>query len=131
MPRIIPVAKKLVVGAVAAGALALGAAGVAGAATTGSTSTAPAAIQKFNCANATKVLDRIQKGEASIAAGLPKLTAAQSKAAASGHTRLADRLEKRITRLGSPAFQAKLTKASSLIEAKCNVPAPTATSSAS
>jgi hypothetical protein len=128
--NIIPAAKKAIVGVVAVGALSLGAAGVAGADTAGTANPTPATrLANFNCANATKVLDRIQKVEGDIAAGLPKLTAAQAKAAAAGHTRLADRLERRITRLKSATFTNRLDKAASAIEAKCNVPAPSGTAS--
>ena len=122
MKHMIPTAKRVVVGAVAVGALSLGAAGMAGA--------TPAKLARFNCANATKVLDRIQTGEAHIAAGLPKLTAAQAQAAAAGHTKRADRLQKRITRLESATFKSRLDKAASAIEAKCNVAAPGSTGSA-
>ncbi len=86
----------------------------------------PKVGKNFNCANATKVLTRIQKGEAQIAAGLPKLTAAEAKAQAAGNTTRATRIQNRITRLESPAFKARLDKISQKIEAKCNVPAPTA-----
>jgi hypothetical protein len=128
--NIIPAAKKAIVGVVAVGALSLGAAGVAGAATAGTATPTPATrLANFNCANATKVLDRIQKVEGDIAAGLPKLTAAQAKAAAAGHTRLADRLERRITQLKSATFTNRLDKVASAIEAKCNVPAPSGTAS--
>jgi|ERR1022692_5073365 uncharacterized protein HemY len=123
---IIPTAKKLVIGAVAVGALSFGTAGMAGAATVPGTQ----AISHFNCANATKMLTRIDKGEARIAAGLPKLTAAQAQASKAGDTKLANRLAKRITRLESSKFHTRLTKASAAIEAKCNVTAPsTATTS--
>jgi hypothetical protein len=121
---VIPIAKKMVIGAVAVGALSLGTAGLAGAATVPATK----AISDFNCANATKVLTRIDKGEARIAAGLPKLTAAQAKASKAGHTRVADRLAKRITRLESSTFHTRLTKATAAIEAKCNVTAPSTAS---
>jgi hypothetical protein len=131
MQHVIPTAKRLIVGVVAVGALSLGAAGMAGAATTGSVTPTSAKLARFNCANAGKVLDKIQKGEADIAAGLPKLTAAQAKAAAAGNTRRADRLQKRITRFESATFKARLGKAASLIEAKCNVAAPGGASSAS
>jgi uncharacterized protein HemY len=121
---VIPTAKKLVIGAVAVGALSFGAAGMAGAATVPGTQ----ALSHFNCANATKVLTRIDKGEARIAAGLPKLTAAQAKASKAGDSKLADRLAKRITRLESSKFHTRLTKASAAIEAKCNVTAPSTAS---
>ena len=124
MKNMIPTAKKLIVGVVAVGALSVGAAGIAGAATTGTSSVTPARVQSFNCANAPKVLARIQKAEGDIANGLPKLTAAQAKAAAAGKTKVAARLEKRITRLESSAFKARLDKATSAIDAKCDVTAP-------
>jgi hypothetical protein len=124
---IIPTAKKLVIGAVAVGALSFGTAGMAGAATVPGAK----AISHFNCANATKVLTRIDNGEARIAAGLPKLTAAQAKASKAGHTKLANRLAKRITRLESSKFHTRLTKATAAIEAKCNVTAPSTASTPS
>jgi hypothetical protein len=126
MKHLIPTAKKLIVGVVAVGALSAGAAGIAGAATTGAASVTPARVHNFNCANAPKVLARIQKAEGDIANGLPKLTAAQAKAAAAGRTELASRLQRRITRLESSAFRARLDKATSAIDAKCNVAAPAA-----
>ena len=55
---VIPIAKKMVIGAVAVGALSLGTAGLAGAATVPATK----AISHFNCANATKVLDPHRQG---------------------------------------------------------------------
>jgi hypothetical protein len=121
MQQLIPTVKKAIVGVVAVGALSLGVAGAAGAATPTSATTASTRLARFNCANATTVLDRIQKGEADIAAGLPKLTAAQAKAAAAGHTKVADRLQKRITRLESSTFKARLDRVASAIEAKCHV----------
>ena len=74
------------------------------------------------------MLDRIQTAESHIAAGLPKLTAAQAKAAAAGHTRLAARLQRRITRYESAAFKARLAKISQKIETKCQVAAPSTSS---
>jgi hypothetical protein len=122
--------------AVAAGSLSFGAVSLAGAAPAPSStppapsspapSTAPSTGKGFNCANATKVLDRIQKGEAQIAAGLPKLTAAEAKAKANGNTTRATRIQNRINRLESATFKARLDKMSQKIEAKCNVPAPAA-----
>jgi hypothetical protein len=118
--------KKLAVGAVVAGSLTLGIAGTAFASTpTSSPSTAaPAAATQFNCANATKALTRIQKVEGRISAGLPKLTAAQQKASSAGHTKRADRLQKRITRLESATFKQRLQTRSQKIESTCNVSAP-------
>jgi hypothetical protein len=118
--------KKLVVGALVAGSLTLGTAGIASAATPTSSSSAaaPAPAKQINCANATKKLTRIQKVEGRITAGLPKLTAAQQKASGAGNTKRADRLQKRITRLESPAVKQRLQNLSQKIETKCNVSAP-------
>ncbi len=123
--------------AVAAGALSFGASAIADASPSSSAPTANHAVanstaqatrvprvgQKFNCANADKVLARIQKGEAGINAGLPKLTAALTKAQAAGHPRRAARLQKVITRAKSAAFMARLDKVSQKIETQCQVAA--------
>lgn len=122
MNTVIPKAKMLIIGALAAGTLSLGAAGVAGAATT-----APAASRvaaHVTCADATRVLTRIDSIEARIAAGLPRLTAAQHLAAESGRTVRADRLQRRITRLESARFRARLARVATAIEAACHVSAP-------
>jgi len=119
---LIPAGRSLLVGAVAVGVLSLGTAGIAGAASPASTPT----LHKFNCAKATKVLTRIEKAESHIAAGLPKLTAAEAKATAAGHTRRADRIKTRIDRLENPKLKDRLAKRAAAIEATCNVPAPTA-----
>ncbi|HUY65543.1 MAG TPA: hypothetical protein VMV06_01895 [Acidimicrobiales bacterium] len=132
--------KKIVIitaAAAAAGALSFGAVGLAGAASAPSSnpptptaqtpsSQVPKAGRNFNCANASKVLARIQKIEGQIAAGLPKLTAAEAKATANGNTTRATKIQNRITRLESSTFKARLDKVSQKIEAKCNVAAPTA-----
>ena len=122
MATVIPAAKKVLIGVLAVGALSLGAAGAAGAAA--STPAARPKLTHFNCTNATKALTRIEKGEARIAAGLPKMTAAKDKATKAGHLRRAEHLEKRITRLESSKVHAHLIKRSAAIEAKCHVPAP-------
>jgi hypothetical protein len=115
--------RKVVTGVVALGVLTLGMGGVAGAA-----NAAPKAGRHFNCANATKALTRIQKTEADIAAGLPKLHAAEAKAAKAGNTKRSDRLDKRIARFESTKFKARLAKRAANIEAKCQVAAPSTTS---
>ena len=79
---IIPTAKKLVIGAVAVGALSFGTAGMAGAATVPGPKGHHQPLQLRQ--RHTKVLTRIDNGEARIAAGLPKLTAAQAKASKGG-----------------------------------------------
>ena len=140
MGRTIPPFRKLLVATVAAGALALGTAGVAGAsaptlaassgtpvATTPQAAPATGRLSHFSCARAGKALARIQRAEAAIAAGLPKLHAAESKATASGRARRAARIQKAINRLGRPGESARLQKLATGIEAKCNVSAPATT----
>ena len=124
MRKLIPAGKSLLVGAVAVGALSLGTAGGAGVA--GAAARARPPLSHFNCAKATKVLTRIEKTEAHIAAGLPKLRAREAKAAGKGKTAKAAYLEKRILAWESPAFKADLTGRSAAIEAKCHVSAPPA-----
>jgi hypothetical protein len=126
---------RTVAGTVAAGLLALGTAGVAGAATpaAGTTATAPlltpgnGRLAHFDCTRAPHVLARIQKAEARIASGLPKLTAAEARAAAAGETGRADRIQKVITRLESPTLTSRLHKLVAAVEAKCNVAVPPTT----
>ena len=125
--------------AVAAGGLTLGTAGVAAATAPTLTSTAgtpavaqsgPAAknrLAKFSCTRAPRALSRIDKTEARIAAGLPKLHAAEAKATAAGKTKRAARIEKVITRLSRPGVTARLQGLASAIEAKCGVSAPATT----
>jgi hypothetical protein len=129
MRHVTSLATKLVVGAVVVGSLSIGTAGLAGAATTTPTTAPPArSVHPFNCARATRVLARIEKGEARIAAKLPGLTAREARAERAGRTKRAAHLQKLITRFESPKFSARLTKASAEIEAKCHVSAPTASS---
>jgi hypothetical protein len=93
--------------------------GVAGAAGSGG----HVATSAFNCAKAPAALARINKAEARIKAGLPKLTAAEARATAKGNTTRADRIAKRIARLESPKFTSRLSKAAAHIEAVCHVDA--------
>jgi hypothetical protein len=117
--------KSLLVGAMAVGALTFGTAGIAGAATSSTTAT-PVVLPKFNCANADKALTRITKAESRISAGLPKLSAAEAKATAAGKTVRAARIERRIKRFESTSFVDRLHRRAAAIEAKCDVPAPSA-----
>jgi hypothetical protein len=114
-----------VVAVMAVGTLSLGAAGVAGAATP---SAAPAV--HINCARATTVLTRIERVEARIAAGLPRLTQAEHRATAKGHPLRARRISKRIARLESSRAHTRLTSRSAAIEAACHVSAPATGSAA-
>jgi hypothetical protein len=128
--------------AVAAGALTLGTAGVAVASaptpTLTSSSRTPAApaqlgpaaksrVAKFSCTRAPRALSRIENTEARIAAGLPKLHAAEAKATAAGKTKRAARIGKTITRLSRPGVTARLQALASAIGAKCGVSAPATT----
>jgi hypothetical protein len=131
MSRVVPAAKKLAIGMAAAAVLSLGVGGLAGAATTApsstpSPSTTPKtpALTRFNCDRAPQALARIQKAESRISAGLPRLKAAEQKAKAAGHTKLADRIQHRITRLENPKTTARLDRLSKAIEAKCGASAP-------
>ena len=124
MKHLIPTAKRVVVGVVAVGALTVGSAGLAGAATTAT----PKTIAQFNCARATTVLTRIQTGESHIAAGLPKLTAPRPRP-----PRMATWRGPPVSRSGSPGWRAPTsradwTAAAAAIEAKCQVTAPTGSS---
>lgn len=137
MPTVVPAAKRLAVGLAAATVLSLGLGGLVGAATPapstappGSSSAASPAHQ-FNCARAPKVLARIQKAEAKIAAGLPKLHAAEAKATAAGRTKAAKRIQRRIDRLQNPKVTARLDRRTKNIEARCHVSAPAGSSSTS
>ncbi len=120
MGRMIPSGRKVAAALVALGSLSLGAAGAAGAATP-----SPAPAAHINCARATKVLTRIERVEARISAGLPRLTAAEHRATANGHPRRAQRIGRLIARLESSQAHTRLTRRSSAIEAACHVSAPT------
>ena len=128
---------KIVATAVVGGALVFGTAEAAGASAPALTSTSgtpaatiqltPAAkhrLAHLSCTRATKVLTWIQKTEAGIAAGLPKMHSAEAKATAAGKTRKAFQIGKMITRLGRPGATAQLQRLAVAIEAKCNVTAP-------
>ena len=128
---------KVVATTVVGGALLLGTAGAAGAsaptltassgtpsATTQLTPEARDRLAHLSCNRATRALVVIQKSEAGIAAGLPRLHRAQARAAAAGKTRKAARIGKMITRLGRPDATARLQRLAAAIEAKCNVAAP-------
>jgi len=125
---------KMIVGTVAVCALSLGGAGLAAAASpttpaTPVTASGTGALARFNCAHADRALTRIQKAETRIADGLPRLKAAESKAKAAGHTRRANRIQQRINRLEGSKVKSRLDRLAAGIEAKCNVSAPTPTTS--
>ncbi|MGO8874119.1 MAG: hypothetical protein ACLQPH_22450 [Acidimicrobiales bacterium] len=119
---------RLLVGMVAVGTLSLGLAGTAGAGSAVPL-TAPKVTSSFNCARATKVLTRIQRGEARIATGLPGLTKVEARAREHGHPKYAAFLQRQIARFESAPFKARLTRVSSAIDAKCHVSAPSPSTS--
>jgi hypothetical protein len=126
---------QVIVSTVAVGALSLGGAGLAAAASPAAPAvsvTAPgtAKLSAFNCSNAGRALTRIDKAEARIAAGLPRLQAAENKAKAAGHSRRAARIHQAITRLEGSKVKNRLARRAAAIEAKCGVSAPAPTTSA-
>lgn len=140
MGRTMHATGRLVAGAIAVGTITLGTAGAASATAPTASSLAPTAnapapllaagsgrLAHFDCGRAAHVLARIQRGEAGISVGLPKLTAAEARARAAGDTVRADRIQRRITRLESPKFKGRLDRLAAGIEAKCHAPAPQAT----
>jgi len=92
--------RKLIAGTAVAGALTLGLAGMAGAATgtSGGTNTAINPSTTV-CSLLPQLQARAQKVEARLAADLPKAQAREAKAKAAGHTKLADAIANRITRI--------------------------------
>ncbi|MGD0882324.1 MAG: hypothetical protein ABSB09_12230 [Acidimicrobiales bacterium] len=123
----------------AVGALALATSGVAAAAapaTSGSMGSpgtslaqgAPASSVaggsgRPRCVRAERVLVRIQRIEARIDAGLPRLTKAEAGAKAAGNTARADRIQRAITELESPALTTRLDRLSARIIERCGPPA--------
>ena len=89
--------RKLIAGTAVAGALTFGAAGIAGAATTPSTTD-----RHEHWRPGAPSCPRSGQGparEAKVNAWLPKAQAREAKAKANGHTKLADAIAKRITRV--------------------------------
>jgi hypothetical protein len=136
--------RRLAAAAVTAGALSLALSGAAGAAapspyaTTTATTTVPAVgsavtsasagrLTHFSCSRADRALTRIRTTEGRIAAGLPKLHAAESRASAAGKTRRAARIQTRIARLERPGVTTRLQGLASAIEAKCSGSTPSTT----
>jgi hypothetical protein len=121
--------KKLAVAMVVSGVLALGSVGVAVAAPasgsgSGGTSGTPNVHRHINCANAPRILARIDKVEGRITARLAKLGTAEHWATQHNHQKLAQRVQSRIDKLGG-----RLTKAHTLankIEAACPGATPAA-----
>ena len=98
--------QRIIAGTAVVGALTLGLAGAAGAATgtTGSSgntgANAPAITSSTTvCSLLPNIEARVHKVEGKLAADLPKAQAAEAKAKAAGHTKLADRIGNRITKI--------------------------------
>jgi hypothetical protein len=111
--------RKLIAVAAVAGSLGLGMAGVAGA-TTPTTPATPAtspATHATRCAKAEKLAVRIQALETKAAAWVPKAQAREAKATAAGHTKLATRIGKRISRVEK--LETRGTTLLGKISAKC------------
>jgi hypothetical protein len=109
--------RKIIAGTAITGALTLGLAGAAGAAgSTGSTGAGPAISPTTTvCSLLPQMQARVQKLESKLAAGLTKAQAAEAKAKAAGHTKLADRIGNRITKVQDreTKVNARLSKLSS------------------
>ena len=92
--------RKLIAGTAVAGALTFGMAGIAGASTGTSGNTGPAITPSTTvCSLLPQMQARAQKVESKINAVLPKAEAGEAKAKAAGHTKLADRIANRITKV--------------------------------
>ncbi len=117
--------RAMIIGVAAAGTVVVGIAGTAGAVApvTGAASHS-ARADRFNCARAPRALARIQRIEANITAGLPKLHRAEARAKAAGNTQRVARIQKRISRLDSPAVKSRLDRQTARINARCSVPTP-------
>jgi hypothetical protein len=114
--------RTIIAGAAVAGALTFGAAGIAGASTpsTGSTGSTGAGVPA-RCAKLPALQARVQKAEAKVATWVPKAEAREAKVKAAGHTKLADAIGTRITKVQNreTKINARLAKA----QAKCGASA--------
>jgi hypothetical protein len=87
--------RKLVAIAALSGTLALGAVGVASAATP-STPATPATTHTIDCTKALARVPKINAREAKAATWVTKAQAREATATSAGHTRIANRIERRI-----------------------------------
>jgi hypothetical protein len=114
--------RTLIAGTAITGALTFGAAGLAGATTPTSSSsptssaTSPATLAT-RCAKAEARVPKINAREAKAAAWVTKAEAREVKAKAGGHTKIATRIENRITRVQK--LEARGTTLLARIAAKC------------
>jgi uncharacterized protein (DUF3084 family) len=108
--------RTVIAGAAVAGALTFGAAGIAGASTpaTGATGTPSAAA----CAKLPAIQAKVQKLEGRVTTWVPKAQAREAKAKTAGHTKRADNIANRITKVQNreSKLNARLAKA----QAKCS-----------
>jgi hypothetical protein len=114
--------KKLAVAVVVSGVLALGSVGVAVAAPaagagSGGSGATPNGHRHLTCANAPKILARIDKVEGRITARLTKLESAEQWATQHNHPKLAQRIQSRITKLDGR--QTKAHTLTTKVEAAC------------
>ena len=91
--------RRIIAGTAVVGALTLGLAGAAGASTGGTDNSGVVITPSTTvCSLLPQIQARVQKVEAKLAADLPKAQAAEAKAKAAGHTKLADLIAARITK---------------------------------
>ena len=113
--------RKIIAGTAVAGALTFGAAGIAGAATPttpspGSDGSSGANLSTL-CAKLPQLQSKVQQLESKVNARIPDAQALEAKAKAAGHTKLANAIANRITRV--QARESKLNTRLSKLEAKC------------
>jgi hypothetical protein len=114
---------KLAAAVVVAGTISLASLGVAVAAPPlGAGASTVQATKAVRCAHAPRALARIAKAEGRMAQRLAKLQTAEHTAQTSGHPKVAQRIQKRIDRLG--ARQTKGNDRRARIEAACPGVAP-------
>jgi hypothetical protein len=93
--------RRIIAGTAVAGALTLGLAGAAGAASPSGSTGAGAAITPSTtvCSLLPQLQSHVQKLEGKVTAKLPQAQAREAKAKAAGHTKLANAIGTRITKI--------------------------------
>lgn len=114
--------RRIIAGTAVAGALTFGIAGIAGASTgaTGNTGTSHVQITPSTtvCSLLPQIQTRVQKAEGRLATVVSKAQARETKAKDAGHTKLADAIAKRITRVQDR--EAKVNARLSKLSADCS-----------
>jgi hypothetical protein len=105
--------RKFVAVVALSGTMALGAVGVASASST----TTPAATHTIDCTKALARVPKINAREAKAATYVTKAGTREATAKAAGHTRVANRIARRIARVQK--LEARGTKVLAVISAKC------------